>query len=210
MNNIKISKNFINLIKMQRPYIQGITDEEIFYNYMKDIEDDYKDIKDFIIGPDIVDIGAGMGGIDFLIKKQHNFFNITMLDGEEVEDGEHYGFKEDLKFYSNNKIAKQFFDENDIDANFLKADDTILIKCNTLISLNSWGFHYPLNRYTLFVKNNRPQVIIIDIRPKYQNITELENLGYKFHKVLRRWGTKKSRIVLFDPLTHVGPTSSTA
>ena len=208
MNNIKLSKNFIELIKMQRPYIQGITNEEIFSNYIVDVKSDYEDIKNFLTGPYIVDIGAGMGGIDFLIKSYNNNLNVTLLDGEEVEDGEHYGFKENLKFYSNNQIAKNFFTDNNINATFLKADTSIIVKCNTLISLNSWGFHYPLNRYTQFVQNNRPQIIIIDIRPRYQKIDELEELGYQYHTTLRSWGTKKSRIVLFDPLSHMLPASA--
>ena len=42
----------------------------------------------------------------------------------------------------------------------------------------------------------QPQTIILDIRPRYQKLNELESIGYKFIKILRTWGTKKQRVVL--------------
>jgi hypothetical protein len=205
--NAKLNDEYINLVKMQRPYVEGNTNEEMFACYMQDVEQDYKDIREFLNHTtNLVDLGSGMGGIDFMIKRLHPNIHITLLDGEQVEAGEHYGYKEDLKFYSNNAVAKQFFDDNELAVDFYLAQDDLVLPCDTLISLNSWGFHYPINRYINFVKNNRPKIIILDIRSSRQNLNELQALGYVYHATLRTWGSKKSRTVLFDPLTHVGPT----
>ena len=192
-----ITNEYIQLIKLQRPYIEGNTNGEIFSAYLEDVDSDYQDIKEYVAGANnLVDIGAGMGGIDFVLKQQNPQLTISLLDGTGVEEGEHYGYHEDLKFYSDNKIAQDFFKANNLDVNFYRADTNLTIECDTLISLNSWGFHYPITQYVDFVKNNQPQTIILDIRPKYQKLTELESIGYKFIKILRTWGTKKQRVVL--------------
>jgi len=204
-----LNNEYINLIKLQRPYIEGNTNEEIFNCYMKDVEQDYNDIYKFLDQTQrLVDLGSGMGGIDLVIKQHHPHIDIALLDGEEVEPGEHYGYKENLKFYSNNTVAKKFFIDNKLTVKFYTANDNLVLACDTLISLNSWGFHYPINRYLKFVKNNQPKIIILDIRFGRQNLQDLEDLGYQYHSTLRTWDSKKSRVVLFDPLSHVSPLAS--
>ena len=204
-----LTDDYIDLIRMQRPYVQGSTNQAVFDNYMVDVEQDYADIKDFLSTTrDLVDLGAGMGGIDFLIRTKHPNIKVNLLDGEEVEPGEHYGYKHDLKFYSNNSVARQFFTANKIDANFYAANDDLEIVCDTLISLNSWGFHYPISRYINFVAKNQPKIIILDIRPTHQNLTDLQALGYQYHSTVRTWGSKKARTVLTYPLSHVRPATT--
>lgn len=203
---INVNQAYIDLLLMQRPYIQGDTPAQIFDNYLKDVEQDYNDIKTYLVGwQHLVDLGAGMGGIDFLIKQRLPDMDIIMLDGEQVIPGDHYGYTPNLQFYSNNSVAQQFFQDNNLDVNILPASDDIKINCDILISLNSWGFHYPIHRYTRLVAQNRPKTIILDIRIGHQNLHDLEQLGYEYHATLRTWGTKKARTVLFDPLAHVSP-----
>lgn len=204
-----LADEFINLVRMQRPYIQGQTNHEVFENYLQDVEQDYNDIKSYLCKTkNLVDLGAGMGGIDYLIKQRFPNINITAMDGEQVIAGEHYGYKTDLQFYSNNSVAEQFFADNGLDVIFFPAADDLCVPCDTLISLNSWGFHYPINRYTKFVSQNRPHTIILDIRIGQQDLSDLEQLGYKYQHTLRTWGTKKARTVLFDPLAHVSPLTT--
>lgn len=205
----KIDTNFVNLIRMQRPYIHGNNDQEVFEKYLKDVEQDFNDIQDYLCqSKNLVDLGAGMGGIDYLIKQRFPDINITAMDGEQVVAGEHYGYKTDLQFYSNNSVAQQFFLDNGLDVIFYPATDDLRVPCDTLISLNSWGFHYPINRYTKFVANNRPHTIILDIRIGQQSLSDLQALGYEYRATLRTWGTKKARTVLFDPLSHVSPLTT--
>jgi hypothetical protein len=206
-----IVDEFVNLVRMQRPYIQGQNNHEVFENYLLDVEQDYNDIKDYLrTTKNLVDLGAGMGGIDYLIKQRLPNINITAMDGEQVIAGEHYGYKTDLQFYSNNSVAEQFFKANGLDVTFVPAADELCVPCDTLISLNSWGFHYPINRYTRFVAQNKPHTIILDIRIGQQDLADLENLGYQYQSTLRTWGTKKARTVLFDPLSHVCPLSTSS
>lgn len=207
--NAKINNNFINLVRMQRPYIQGNTDQEVFENYLQDVEQDFNDIQNYLRDTkNLVDLGSGMGGIDYLIKQRFSDINIVAMDGEQVVDGEHYGYKTDLQFYSNNSVAQQFFADNGLDVTFVPAANDLQVPCDTLISLNSWGFHYPIDRYSKFVEQNRPHTIILDIRIGQQDLADLEGLGYEYHATLRTWGTKKARTVLFDPLTHVRPLTT--
>lgn len=207
--NAKINNNFINLVRMQRPYIQGNTDQEVFENYLQDVEQDFNDIQNYLRDTkNLVDLGSGMGGIDYLIKQRFPDINIVAMDGEQVVDGEHYGYKTDLQFYSNNSVAQQFFADNGLDVTFVPAANDLQVPCDTLISLNSWGFHYPIDRYSKFVEQNRPHTIILDIRIGQQDLADLEGLGYEYHATLRTWGTKKARTVLFDPLTHVRPLTT--
>jgi hypothetical protein len=94
-------------------------------------------------------------------------------------------------------VAQDFFKSNNVSVEFLPADPALIIECDTLISLNSWGFHYPLEQYRLFLENNSSTIstIIVDTRIKYQNTSMLEDFGFAHCKALRRWGTKKQRMV---------------
>ena len=83
-----ITNEYIQLIKLQRPYIGGITNEEIFSAYLEDVDSDYQDIKEYVADSNnLVDIGAGMGGIDFVLKQQNPQLTISLLDGTGVEEG---------------------------------------------------------------------------------------------------------------------------
>ena len=184
-----LTDDYIKLIKLQRPYILGTSNDEIFSNYMQDIEFDYNDIKDYLVDTKaLVDLGGGMGGIDYMIKLKNPDIQISLLDGVKVELGEHYGYRDNIAFYSNNAVAENFFKSNNINIDFWPADPLTIIKCDTLISLNSWGFHYPLEQYKIFLENNSSTIntIIIDIRVKYQNINLLNNYGFEYSKLLRR------------------------
>jgi len=207
--NVILNNQFIDLVKMQRPYIQGDSNQEIFENYLQDVAQDFDDIKSYLQDTKyLVDLGAGMGGIDYMIKQQFPNIEIVAMDGEQVVDGEHYGYTDNLQFYSNNSVAEKFFKDNNLSVIFCPAADDVVVDCDTLISLNSWGFHYPVHRYIKFVKQNRPRTIILDLRIGQQDLSDLELLGYQYHSTLRTWGTKKARTVLFDPLSHVSPLTT--
>lgn len=195
---IHLTNEYIQLIKLQRPYLTGLSNDEIFASYISDVEQDYNDIKYYLRNTQkLVDIGAGMGGIDFLVKTNLPTINVILLDGANVVKGEHYGYRDNIAFYSNNQIAKDFFITNNVDAEFYTADASLKIECDTLISLNSWGFHYPLEQYRLFLENNSNTIntIIVDTRIRYQKLDLLEEFGFNYQKVLRKWGDKKQRMV---------------
>ncbi len=208
---MNLTEQYIHLLKLQRPYIAGTTNEEIFNAYIQDVNQDYKDIKNYIVNSvHIVDVGAGVGGIDYLIKIYNPNISITLLDGNGVVDGEHYGYRDNIAFYSDNQVAQDFFKSNNVSVEFLPADPALIIECDTLISLNSWGFHYPLEQYQLFLENNSGTVstIIIDNRIKYQNTSMLEDFGFVHCKALRRWGTKKQRMVFSkQPIVSCEPSN---
>ena len=196
--NMNLTNKYIHLLKLQRPYIPGTTNEDIFDAYMQDVKQDYNDIKDYIVNSiQIVDLGAGVGGIDYLIKTFNPNVSVTLLDGTGVVEGEHYGYRDNIAFYSDNQVAQDFFKSNNVTVDFLPADPTVIVKCDTLISLNSWGFHYPLEHYRVFLENNSETIntIIIDTRIKYQNTAILEEFGFVHCKALRRWGSKKQRML---------------
>jgi hypothetical protein len=206
-----LTNEYIELIKLQRPYIQGNTNDEIFVNYIKDIELDYDDIKEYLVkSTTLVDIGGGMAGIDYMIKLHNSNIQISVLDGVKVEPGEHYGYRDNIAFYSNNSIAEHFFYINNIDITFFPADPNLIIKCDTLISLNSWGFHYPLDCYRIFLDNNSSTIntVIFDARIRYQGLELLEKYGFNYNKVIRTWGSKKQRIVFSkQPIAAYAPSN---
>lgn len=117
-------------------------------DYLKSVEEDFKQIEPYL--PEnvesILDIGCGMAGIDVYLKRKFPNARLELLDG----DGKHqaYGFRSDTKPYSSRVAAEKLLEANGVKLDrwhepFTKDH----LKAGLVISLISWGFHYPLNAY---------------------------------------------------------------
>lgn len=117
-------------------------------DYAKDIAADFAMIEPHL--PEsvssIVDIGCGVGGIDVYLKRKYPNASLTLLDG----DGEDvsYGFKEKCGTYNNRKITGEFLSANGVKvSSWLPVGYDGIVSADLIISLLSWGFHYPLSTY---------------------------------------------------------------
>ncbi len=154
--------------------------------YNTDMWSEYISIKDQLpeSAENILDIGCGIGGIDiYLYKHYKNSSNIFLIDKSAIDDNLHYGFKDQGSFYNSLLLTRTFLIENNVPEERIfvqEANAENIIEFNQqfdlIISLISWGFHYPVETYlrSAFDKLKTNGMIIIDVRKDSNGIEELK------------------------------------
>ena len=175
--------------------------------YSEDMSSEYETIKDHLpqTCENILDIGCGMAGIDiFLFQHYQSDTNIDyfLFDKTEINQKVFYGYKEKSAFYNSLILAKSFLRLNGIDEAKIHlfkvpSNNQISIDCSfdLVISLISWGFHYPLSQYldNVYELLNKNGTLILDLRKKTEDKTILQDRfssvkqiaeGQKYHRML--------------------------
>jgi SAM-dependent methyltransferase len=194
---IKLQRNFIiKLIKKLLPYKYRYTafiDLEIFLrnsaiknDYMADMEEEYLDIKSYLPlkAINILDIGCGIGGIDFFLSKHYNSPEIIFYCLDKTQtDTIYYGFKEKAAFYNSLDVAREFLSLNGIKKiHTLSANEANTIETNEkfdlILSLISWGFHYPVETYLsqAYTHLQKGGHMIIDVRKNTMGLNKITSI----------------------------------
>ncbi len=124
-----------------------------------------------------LDIGCGIAGIDVLLHRhyqaQQQTPEIYLLDKSRVEDEVFYMYKAKGAFYNSLEEAKSTLVANGVEAarvHLLEANDRNEIPTDgpldLILSLISWGFHYPVSVYLDPVHRllSERGVLILDVR----------------------------------------------
>ena len=159
--------------------------DKINKSFYRDISIEFDRFKSYLPNPvnNILDIGCGVGAINiFLNKFYENRPKFHLLDKNYVSNKIVYGFKKSkTEGYNNLEVTKKFLEANDIslkniytydaDKNELK-----VIKYDLVISLVSWGYHYPIETYIKYLKesSNEKTVFIFDIADEYVSIEDVK------------------------------------
>lgn len=174
--------------------------------YHKDMVSEYESIKNElpITIENVLDIGSGIAGLDVLISTHYkNKIEICLLDKSSIDKDLHYGFEKRGSFYNSLSLAKKVLVNNGTPENniFLQeaTDDNAINfnkKFDLIISIISWGFHYPVDTYLdeVFNKLNVGGILIIDVRKESNGQEQLVN---KFGncKIVKEF-TKHNRLKL--------------
>lgn len=147
---------------------------EIKKEYNKDIEFEYSTIKNYLPknAKSVLDIGCGIAGIDVLISKHYlDNINVFLIDKTHTNKKIYYGFKKKASFYNSLDISKQVLELNGVsNISIQQATEQNSIdfgeSFDIIISLISWGFHYPVSTYldNAHDKLNKNGVLIIDVK----------------------------------------------
>jgi SAM-dependent methyltransferase len=155
-----------------------------------------------------MDIGCGIGGIDAMIWDHYaragasELPEVYLLDKTETAGKVWYGFKSFGAFYNSLPATKAFLVHNGVKSEKIhlfeaKGDNTIAIErdLDLVLSLISWGFHYPVETYLDRVHELlRPQGrLIIDIRKGTDGI---DRIAAKFSSATSVYQTEKYHRVL--------------
>jgi SAM-dependent methyltransferase len=175
--------------------------------FTKDMLEEYEGIKNAL--PDdpkhILDIGCGVAGIDIMLNKHYvakkQSPHMYLLDKSELNDKVYYGIEKVAAYYNSLDVAKKLLTSNDVDVSRVhiqEVNDSPIFpgtQFDLIISLISWGFHYPVNTYLDQAYNIlRPGGrLIIDVR---KGTDGEELLKQKFGSVEVLSEAKKHRCVL--------------
>jgi len=214
---LKLSRNwFCRKLKKISPiflYNTFVTAEAYFRRdaikqlYCEDMSIEYETIRDHLpqTCQNILDIGCGMAGIDiFLFQHYQSDTNIDyfLFDKTEINRKVFYGYKEKSAFYNSLILAKRFLTLNGIDESKIHTMEvpsnnkiSIDISFDLVISLISWGFHYPLSQYLddVYELLNDGGTLILDLRKTTQDKAVLQDRfdsvkqiaeGQKYYRML--------------------------
>ena len=175
--------------------------------FQRDILADYEDIRNFL--PEtcekILDIGCGVAGIDIFLHRHYGSSDrpdFYLLDKSEIDKRVHYNFEPKGSFYNSLDLARDFLTRNGLSnrqIHLLEATPQNTIDApagiDLVISLISWGFHYPVDTYLdrvyeLMKDGGR---LIIDLRPETDGQEKIKN---KFRQVRKISDVKKTNRIL--------------
>lgn len=184
MAKFKLTKEMEHFIQLQRTNIKDNVGERYYRNILMD----YKLIQGHIGNPKrILDIGCGIAGIDFFIALMNPGADIILRDKTETSKEVFYGFKERTAFYNSLTLARDFLRKHMIDNPIIlneAIDDHFDFKeVDLVISLISWGFHYPTGLYFDSVKSclSEKGRVIMDVRKSHihETTTLFKESGFK-------------------------------
>lgn len=154
-------------VKKQRP--QG--------DYQKELAEDFAAIEQHLpseVGS-ILDIGCGMAGIDVYLKRKYPKATLWLLDGD-GDSFSKYGFRRNMAPYNSKSATGAMLKANGLEYDrWIDAGTKEKLEADLIVSLISWGFHYPLDTYQvsglcvadLRKKHEEPRGKIITVAEKY-------------------------------------------
>lgn len=176
--------------------------------YMRILRNEFRVMKPYLNKSirNVLDIGCGLGSINVLLNRYLPAVEtFHLLDRSLVEDGKLFGgWGHEGVFYNSLDVAKEFLTTNGvsveklhiIEANEKKTIDVPDDNVDLLISLLSWGFHYPLEYYLDEVERviSDECIWILDIRNHSNQENTLEKRGYDL-EILEE-STKRNRYLV--------------
>lgn len=180
------NNRFLNSLFIRIPFLSYnclvAVEAFLFRNRIKklfndDILSEYNRIKKYLPtnASSILDIGCGVAGIDVLLYQHYknNNLNIFLLDKTELNEKVYYGIKKEAAFYNSLSVAKSLLENNGVPPQNIHLQEVGLDraikfseKFDLVISLISWGFHYPVSTYLdqVYELLKPGGVLIIDVR----------------------------------------------
>lgn len=194
-------------------YVEFFRARRIAALYSEDIARDYAQIREYLPAraANILDIGCGMAGIDVHLFRHYGARPKLFLLDKTKKDFIFYGYKERGAFYNDFRLTGKFLEMNGVPAEsivFVDAEAGNVraqnVKFDLVISLISWGFHYPLEIYFEEVLEALAPggAIIVDVRKGTENTALLDQhtgIRYKtiaeYEKYLRVCITSREQVV---------------
>lgn len=156
--------------------------------YRAACEYDFEAMKPYLNSGDVLDIGCGIGGPSALVA-QHCGGNLHLLDGSSWGE-RHAGYAAEMEPYNDRAATEQLLRANGVeDITWWPVGATQLPPVDNVISLISWGWHYPVGTYLAAVERalRRGGRLILDIRPGQGGEDALER-SFRFIAGYRGFG----------------------
>jgi hypothetical protein len=131
----------------------------------------------------LLDIGCGLGGIDVLIARKARTKTIHLVDGYIMNDAnKNHGYHKKTKPWTDVDSAGKFVKDNyslaDVRLHYYDKKVKV-VGVDLILSMWSWGFHYPVAEYMPVALANPKARIVLDIRKGVGGPNVLYDAGYK-------------------------------
>jgi len=160
---------------------------EIKRAYVEDLQAEFEILRPHLPAAcrSLLDIGCGVAGIDVLLSRfyRQRIERFHLVDKTQVEERIFYGFKPCGAFYNSLVLAKSLLCMNSVapervlcmEADTPWADEIGKGSLDLVLSLLSWGFHYPVAVYLEVVARllARDGRVILDVRRGTDGIERL-------------------------------------
>lgn len=137
----------------------------------------------------ILDIGSGVAAIDVLLYQHYSEDkpSIYLLDKTEMPSKVYYSFKPKGCYYNSLPLSKKLLVDNGIPSEKVFTEEVsegginFNTKFDLVVSLISWGFHYPVSTYLdqVYDQLNDGGALIMDVR-KVEGNNGLDEIKNKF------------------------------
>lgn len=189
--------------------LEPLRHETIRRSYERELAREFEALRPYLptACDSVLDIGCGLAGIDCWIYEACGRPALYLLD-REGEAEFYYGFRADAAHYNSLALARALLEANGVAAEDIETVDVgsqplpSPREFDLVISLLSWGFHYPVDTYLDYVAAHlAPEgVLILDVR---RDTGGYEQLAARFQQLeviaetrkLQRVGASRSRAV---------------
>jgi SAM-dependent methyltransferase len=166
------------------PALEARRSSELSLSYRRDLEDEYRSLVAALPAQvsDVLDIGCGLAGIDLYLYRHYGAkAQLHLLDRDGISDI-YYGFNPQGAFYNSLAVARALLENNGVAPGHVHTYEITrdgfpgAVQYQLILSLISWGFHYPVATYLKEVTAALASggTLIVDIRRGTPGRTELE------------------------------------
>ncbi|MCC7486077.1 MAG: hypothetical protein IT529_13975 [Burkholderiales bacterium] len=150
---LKVPDAALPYIGMHRTHLAG----DLKAAYAADVARDFEMIRPHLPAraDATLDIGSGMAGIDVLLWRHYGNPVVNLLDGTGHTEVRVL-FHEAMSPYNSMAVARLLLEENGVPGERIVEwppdPDASVPRCEFVLSLLSWGFHYPVAAYLTLVE----------------------------------------------------------
>jgi len=189
------------------PYFDRNSLDDLSEKYATDLRAEYETMRPHLPATvdSILDIGCGLGGIDVYLDRHYDRTpRLSLLDRDTVSDI-YYRYEQTAAAYNSLALTEKLARVNGIDADRLRTvdvdeagyprDETF----DLIVSLLSWGYHYPLETYLDDVTETLAPggTVILDVRKRTDGRATLSE-AFDSLSVVEETG-KRARIAARSP-----------
>jgi hypothetical protein len=149
--------------------------------------------------PAVLDIGCGIGFMDILLARHHGTRHINLLDGD-GSGVKKLGYNdEDTTPWNDVLIGSAFVQANVADdvtvTSYFWGDPSWPEHVDLVMSLWSWGFHYPASTYVAQVSERYPEAdVMVDLRCNTEGAAPFYAAGYRERALVEK-NNKAHRVI---------------
>ncbi len=169
-------------------------------SYLDDMEGEFLSIRDVLPAScsAILDVGCGLAGIDLFLNDFYREKGMEptfyLLDKTHLEERVYYRYKPQGAFYNSLSLAREILLANGVFAHQIevreateKNEIAIDTELDLVLSLISWGFHYPVRTYLdrVYELLRKGGVLLLDIRKGTEGL----------YHILKKFSSKNVHLV---------------